>query len=111
VEVVPQELREYVTVTGRNPFREWLHSLKDVRGRAMVRVRLNRLRLGNFGDCKSVGDGVYELRIAHGPGYRVYIGREGNAVVVLLSGGDKGSQTRDIAQAKEFWLDYKRRSS
>jgi len=76
----------------------------------MVRVRLNRLRLGNFGDCKFVGDGVHELRIAYGPGYRVYFGREGNFVVILLSGGDKGSQTRDITKAKEFWLDYNRRS-
>ncbi|MBI5395799.1 MAG: type II toxin-antitoxin system RelE/ParE family toxin [Verrucomicrobia bacterium] len=96
---------------GRNPFREWLHALKNDRGRAKIRVRLNRLRLGNFGDCKSVGEGVLELRIACGPGYRVYFGRDGRTLVVLLCGGDKGSQSRDIARAREFWLDYRRRES
>lgn len=65
---VPQTLQEYVTAEGENPFREWLHALRDIRARAKIRVRLNRVRLGNFGDAKSVGNGVYELRIPYGPG-------------------------------------------
>ena len=111
METIPQEIREYLTPSGRNPFREWLHSLKDIRARAVIRVRLNRIRLGNFGDTRAVGDGVHELRIDFGPGYRVYFGRTGRRTVLLLCGGDRSSQTRDIDQAKKFWTDYKRRSS
>jgi len=79
-------------------------------GRAKIRVRLNRVRLGNLGDCSSVGSGVSELRVPYGPGYRVYFGRQGGAVVVLLCGGDKRTQSRDIRQAQEFWQDHQRRS-
>lgn len=103
------ELREYLTEAGRNPFREWLHSLRDIPARARIRVRLNRVRLGNFGDCKPVGEGVNELRMDVGPGYRVYFGQEGGCLVILLCGGDKRTQTRDIATAKEYWRLYKRR--
>ena len=73
------------------PFSDWLASLKDARAVGIVRARLNRIRLGNFGDCKSVGGGVEELRIDIGPGYRVYYGREGSLVVILLCGGSKGT--------------------
>jgi len=104
------EVLEYLTDNGRNPFREWLEGLKDRMARARVRVRLNRVRLGNFGDCKSVGRGVNEMRIPHGPGYRVYFGREGGAVVILLCCGDKRSQPRDIAVAQDYWEDYQRRT-
>ena len=97
----------YEQESGKSLFLEWLLGLKDVKGRAVIRARLNRIELGNFGDCKSVGAGVQELRIAFGPGYRVYFGREGNTVVVLLYGGDKGSQSRDIAKAKLLWKEYK----
>ncbi|HFE67021.1 MAG TPA: type II toxin-antitoxin system RelE/ParE family toxin, partial [Chloroflexi bacterium] len=83
----PIELLEYMTEDKRNPFREWLEGLRDRQARARIRVRLNRIRLGNFGDCKSVGAGVNELRIPHGPGYRVYFGRKGKTVVILLYGG------------------------
>jgi putative addiction module killer protein len=72
----------------------------------VVRARLNRIRLGNFGDCKSVGGGVVELRIDFGPGYRVYFGRDGRLVVVLLCGGDKRTQARDILRAREYWKEY-----
>jgi len=110
MDVEPQTLKEYVTPDGKNPFRKWLHALRDVRARAKIRVRLNRVRLGNFGDAKPVGGGVSELRISHGPGYRVYFAREGSTVVLLLCGGDKSSQKRDITKAKEYWLDYQRRN-
>lgn len=107
----PYTLDEYVAAEGKNPFREWLHGLRDVRARARIRVRLNRVRLGNFGDAKSVGDGVSELRIPYGPGYRVYFARTGSTVVLLLCGGDKATQKRDVNTAKDYWLDYQRRSS
>jgi putative addiction module killer protein len=106
----PQALREYVTPNGKNPFRKWLHELRDVGARAKIRVRLNRVRLGNFGDAKAVGGGVSELRIPYGPGHRVYFARAGDTIVLLLCGGDKSSQKRDIETAKEYWLDYQRRS-
>ena len=105
----PQTLLEYVTAEGKNPFRKWLHALRDIGARAKIRVRLNRLRLGNVGDAKAVGGGVSELRIPYGPGYRVYFARAGSTVVLLLCGGDKSSQKSDIRTAKEYWLDYQRR--
>jgi len=105
----PIEIREYLTESGQNPFREWLEGLRDRQARARIRVRLNRIRLGNFGDCKSVGRGVSELRVSHGPGYRVYFGRKGNTIVILLYGGDKKTQSQDIALAHEYWTDYLRR--
>ena len=104
------ELLEYLTEDGRNPFREWLLSLRDAPMRARVRVRLNRVRLGNFGDSHGVGGGVSELRLHLGPGYRVYYGRRGNALVILLCGGDKGTQARDIQRAQAYWTDYLRRA-
>jgi putative addiction module killer protein len=72
----------------------------------IVRALLNRIRLGNFGDCKSVGGGVEELRIDFGPGYRAYYGREGSSVVILLCGGCKGTQNRDIPRAQRYWKEH-----
>ena len=97
------ELLEYVTETGRNPFREWLLSLKEIKTRSRIRARLNRIRLGNMGDCKAVGEGVFEVRINFGPGYRVYFGQQRHALVLLLCGGDKRSQANDILRAKKYW--------
>jgi putative addiction module killer protein len=88
------------------PFTKWLSSLRDLRAISVVRARLNRIRLGNFGDCKSVGGGVYELRIDFGPGYRVYFGRDGPLVVVLLRGGSKRGQAKDIFKAQIHWRNY-----
>ena len=104
------EILEYLTEDGHNPFREWLETLNDREARARVRVRINRIRLGNFGDSKSVGSGISELRIPYGPGYRVYFGKQGNTVVVLLCAGDKRTQQRDIEVAQERWQEYLRRS-
>ena len=100
------ELREYVTADGRSPFADWLEGLRDRRARARVETRLARVRLGNLGDYRLVGEGVHELRIFYGPGYRVYFGFESNRVVLLLVGGVKGTQRRDIATAKSYWADY-----
>jgi len=111
MEVVPQTLQEYVAADGEIPFRDWLVALRDVGARARVRVRLNHLRLGNFGDARPVGDGISELRIPYGPGYRVYFASMGSTVVLLLCGGDKSTQARDISRAKAYWMDYQRRSS
>ncbi len=82
-----------------NEFAEWIDDLRDIRGRARIQARIERLAMGNPGDAKSVGEGVCELRINYGPGYRVYFTRRGREVVLLLAGGDKSSQTRDIRTA------------
>jgi putative addiction module killer protein len=103
------QVLEYRTENGRNPYLEWLRSLRDREARARVRVRVARVALGNFGDWDNVGGGVSELRIHYGPGYRVYFGRQGNTLVILLCGGDKRTQAQDIALAKAYWADYQQR--
>ena len=100
----------YVKADGSAPFNDWLEALKDRKARAIIRTRINRVRLGNLGDCKSVGEGVKELRIKFGAGYRVYFGKEGDTIIILLSGGDKSSQNKDIDRAKQYWKDYQRRN-
>ena len=102
-----QEVRVYAQPDGTEPFTRWLRGLRDGAARNQIRRRIARVRLGNFGDTRSVGEGVHELRIHTGPGYRVYFGRERNPVVILLCGGDKGSQTRDIERAQDYWRDLK----
>jgi putative addiction module killer protein len=109
VEAIPKELQIYITENGHEPFTEWLASLRDSRARAKIRVRLDRVSLGNLGDCHNVGEGVQELRIDYGPGYRVF-GQEGTTIVLLLCGGDKSTQTRDIETAQVYWREYRRRS-
>ena len=106
MEIRPRRIEEYLALGGKSPFGSWLEDLKDRQARAAIRKRLNRIRLGNLGDSKALGDGVHELRVDFGPGYRVYYGIDGETVVVLLCGGDKSSQTRDIARAKQYWKDY-----
>lgn len=101
-----RELRVYETSSGKCPFEDWLDGLRDARGRAKIQVRLDRLEQGNPGDCNSVGDGIQELRINFGPGYRVYFAEDGPRIVLLLIGGDKSTQTKDIKTAKKYWNDY-----
>lgn len=102
------EVRIYARPDGTEPYTDWEESLRDRAARARVRARIGRLRLGNFGDSKRVGE-VFELRIHAGPGYRIYYGREGDTVVILLCGGDKGSQARDIERAEAYWRDCRSR--
>ncbi len=83
--------------------------MKDTVGAVRIQTRIDQLQAGNPGDAKAVGDGVHELRCNFGPGYRVYFAQEGTILIILLCGGDKGSQVRDILKAKEFWADWKRR--
>ena len=99
-------LQEYVTLGGQNPFADWLRSIRDPTTRARIRTRLSRLRLGNFGDTRGVGEGLHELRLDFGPGYRVYYGLVDERVVLLIGGGDKRSQPRDIQAAKGHWQEY-----
>lgn len=102
------EIREYETTDGRSPFAEWFESV-DPKAAAKVTAAIARLEAGNPGDVKAVGQGVSERRIDFGPGYRVYFGQDGSELVVLLIGGTKKRQQRDIERAKEYWADYKRR--
>lgn len=101
------ELRRYQLEDASTPVTEWLCGLRDARVRAQIEVRLRRLSVGNFGDHKSVGEGVLELRVDVGAGYRVYYGKHGQALVILLCGGDKRSQQSDIMHAKVYWIDWK----
>lgn len=96
----------YALPNGKEPLREWLYGLRDIMGRKRILARVKRLEQGHFGDCEPVGDGIRELRMFFGPGYRVYFGEHGDKVVVLLCGGDKGSQSKDIEQAKAYWEEY-----
>jgi len=109
VDHVKREIRLYRTSGGTVPFSEWFDCLGDIRAQQRIDARLARIRVGNFGDAKAVGDGVLELRLDFGPGYRIYFGQEGRTIVVLLCGGDKSSQKRDIKKAKQFWLNYQER--
>lgn len=93
--------------SGERPFSIWLNSLKDRRAKAKIDKRLTRLQLGNFGDHKSLGGGIYELRISEGLGYRIYYGKTGNTVVILLCEGSKATQSNDIKVAKIYWSYYK----
>ena len=103
------ELFRYQCTDGREPFTEWLESIRDKVAQARVRIRLRQVQAGNFGDCDPVGEGVAEMRIHVGAGYRVYFGQYGKTVVILLCGGDKRSQSADIKRAKALWAEWKGR--
>lgn len=89
-------------VSATEAFNKWLRKLADRKARIIIGARIDRIRAGNFGDVKALGGGLSELRIAFGPGYRVYFTMEGERLVILLAGGDKSSQSRDIAAAREM---------
>jgi putative addiction module killer protein len=102
-------IKYYKNDRGQSPFWEWLESLKDRVARANVKVRIDRLERGSFGDWRPVGGGVHELKIHLGPGYRIYFGFLGRSVVVILAGGSKRTQGHDIEKAKGFWKAIERR--
>ena len=103
----PREIETYRTQNGREPFMEWFNAIRDARAQSRIRARLASLEHGNFGDYRSVGGGVFELRIHVGAGYRVYFGEIDRTIVLLLCGGDKSTQPRDIQRAKTYWQQYK----
>lgn len=109
MDIAPVEIRYYLTSSGRCPFRDWFESL-DARARVIVDKRLARVRRGLFGDCESIGGGVFELKVDVGPGYRIYYARDGRTVVILLHAGDKRGQSADIRTAQAYWKEYLRRT-
>jgi putative addiction module killer protein len=88
-----------VTILKTRKFYKWLQDLKDLKGKARVQARLDRLELGHFGDCSTIESGLFELRIHYGPGYRVYFMKSGKEIIILLAGGDKTTQSKDIKLA------------
>ena len=97
----------YKTESGFEPYTAYVDSLRDRMGAAKIRARVKRAELGNLGDHQGVGQGVIELKIDFGPGYRVYIGLHGRELIILLCAGDKSSQNQDVRQAHQYWEDYK----
>lgn len=104
-----KELRIYCTKEGKKPFTEWMKSLKDKIVKSQITNRLNRVMQGNYGDYNPVGNGVYELRIHYGSGYRIYFTEQENTIVLLLLGGNKSTQSRDIEKAKKYWHEFRER--
>lgn len=103
------EIRIYTDTEGHAPFVYWLEALPDKLARAKIRARLARVEAGSLGDCKPLRSGVQELRIDHGPGYRVYLSRQGPVLVLLLCGSDKSDQGREIEKAIAYLEDWKER--
>ena len=103
------EIREYIDADGRVPFAKWFDRL-DARAAAKVATALVRMEQGNLSNVKGVGSGVFEFRIDSGPGYRIYFGKDGDTLIVLLGGGTKRRQQRDIETARMLWREYRRRS-
>jgi putative addiction module killer protein len=96
-------LEIYKKENGQEPFTEWIESVKDSVLKARIKSRIRRVEIGNYGNCKAIGSGLFELKLDFGPGYRVYFGKKNNVIVLLLCGGDKKSQKRDIKVAIEYW--------
>jgi putative addiction module killer protein len=107
MEVQPNEISRYVTPEGRVPYDDWFYALRDNKIKNIINKRLNRVSLGNWGDYRSLGEGIFELRIDYGPGYRVYFGQVGATIVLLLIGGDKSTQEQDIRHAIKYWNNYR----
>lgn len=108
--VNPKQLIFYADENGSEPFLAWLGTLRDTQGRRRIINRLFRVQQGNYGDVEPIGEGLSELRLFFGPGYRVYFGEDAENIIIILCGGDKSSQSRDIEQAKAYWKEYKSRA-
>lgn len=106
MQIRPREILYYTTPNGRNPYRRWYTRLKDQKTQIVISNRIARLRSGNFGDFKRLNTDLYELRVHYGLGYRVYFGVFQNDIVILLCGGVKGTQQRDIISAQNYWNDF-----
>ena len=102
----PKLLRVYNTIDGRRPYLDWLSRLRDIATTARIRARMDRVEEGHLGNYKPLGNGLYELKFDFGAGYRVYFAVDGDKIILLLMGGDKGSQRRDIEKARQYWTDY-----
>ena len=105
----PRTIDTYQLPNGTEPFTEWFNSIRDIRVKERIRARIQSVKLGNLGDHRFVGDSVWELKIDVGKGYRIYYSQVDRTVVLLLCGGDKSSQNRDIELAIEYWTEYKER--
>lgn len=104
--VQPRELLLYKNARGIEPFAVWIRSMKARKTRAVIRAWVNRLEAGNFGNCRRIGSGISEQKIDTGPGYRVYFGLNGGTRIILLCGGTKSTQRRDIARSRRLWKSY-----
>ena len=110
MEVMPIKIEIFQDEKGKEPFSKWVLSLSSS-FRARVFARLDRMEIGNFGDFKSIGEGLFELRLFFGAGYRIYYGNTNNKLILLLCGGDKSSQKKDISIAKTYWKTYKEKEN
>jgi len=106
---IKYKIQVYRTDQGKIPFIDWLEDISDTRTKQKIQVSIDRIALGNLGKTRSLGEGIHEIKINYGPGYRVYFGREGDSLVILLCGGDKSRQNEDIKKAKKYWKDFKRK--
>lgn len=105
-EIQPKQVIIYANQDGYEPFSEWVDNLRDRQGKRRILQRLRRIEQGNYGDVAPIGDGLSELRMFFGPGYRIYFGEDAENIVVVLCGGDKSTQEKDIEDAKAYWKEY-----
>lgn len=111
METTLKKIVHYIASDGKSVFQGWYRALRDSVAKTKISLRLTQAKQGNLGDTKPVGNGVHEMRIDHGQGYRVYYANDGKIIIVLLSGGDKSTQDEDIKQAKGLWSTYKKRKA
>jgi hypothetical protein len=107
MEAQPREIQRYIKPDGKIPFDDWFDNLRDIKAQIKINKRLNRVNLGDLGDYRALREGVFELKIDYGSGYRIYFGQIGTTIVLLLCGGDKSTQDQDIRQAIEYWQNYR----
>jgi putative addiction module killer protein len=106
---VEYSVKYFKTTSGKIPLKQWLNDLSDMETRVAIELRIDRILLGNLGNCNTLGGGLHELKIYIGPGYRIYFGKVGQQIILLLCAGDKKSQPKDIVKARKYLKDYKMR--